>query len=96
MPIYFSWFITALLFGKWWSQTITTYRKVGAFYIACNHEFSPTRLIRTSQDDLLPNSSRAARPYNFPQPLRWLVPCRFPSCVIQGSLRFLRAGSDPE
>src|SRR6266567_6989681 len=20
MPIYFSWFITALLFGKWWSQ----------------------------------------------------------------------------
>jgi len=21
--------------GKWWSQTITTYRKVGAFYIAC-------------------------------------------------------------
>src|SRR5216683_1249335 len=36
MPIYFSWFITALLVGKWWSRTITTYRKVGAFHIACN------------------------------------------------------------
>jgi hypothetical protein len=34
MPIYFSWFITALLFGKWWCEQSSTYRKVGAFYIA--------------------------------------------------------------
>src|ERR1700719_4237988 len=46
MPIYFSWFITALLFGKWWSQTITTYRKVGAFYIACNRDFFANLLLR--------------------------------------------------
>jgi len=49
-----------------------------------------------SQGDLLPNSSRAARPYSFPQPLRWLVPCCFPSCVIQRSLLFPWAGADPE
>src|SRR5215469_7898035 len=49
---------------------------------------------RRSSD--LPNSSRAAHPYNFPQPLRSLVPCCFRSCVIQSSLPFPRAGTDPE
>src|SRR5258708_1790216 len=39
MPIYFSWFITARLFGKWWSQQSQPTAKVGAFYIACNITF---------------------------------------------------------
>jgi hypothetical protein len=65
-------------------------------HFECNRDFSQTSLIRTSQGDLLPNSSRAAHPYNFPQPLRWLVPCGFPSCVVEISFLFPGVGSDPE
>src|SRR5258706_8838173 len=40
MPIYFSWLITALL-SVGVIRITTTYRKVGAFYIACTHLFLP-------------------------------------------------------
>src|SRR6266851_3527104 len=41
MPIYLSWIITALLFGKWWSQQSQPTAKVGAFYIACKRLVTP-------------------------------------------------------
>src|SRR6266436_536288 len=50
MPIYLSWFITALLFGKWWPQQSQPTAKVGAFYIACKRLVTTTYfLMRASR-----------------------------------------------
>ncbi|MGA8214667.1 MAG: hypothetical protein WB799_13815, partial [Candidatus Sulfotelmatobacter sp.] len=47
IPIYFAWFMTALLFGRLWCQNSQRTAKWAPFYIACN------RLIATTIDLLL-------------------------------------------
>src|ERR1700719_3127203 len=41
MPIYFSWFITALLFGKWWSQQSQPTAKWAPFILRDMGMFRP-------------------------------------------------------